>query len=238
MSLHLVLFAAVTLVSGQVPAEEDFAAADKGCAAKKRASCARLGKIIEKGDITLEELEHTLETLAAACDKKVPEACAVAGVAYDQGDNDEGRDVEQALSFFKKACALGDTASCASAKLLTRDASKSVQEQRRAEEARKALPALTRECLEPRAPSCIKLGGFLEEKTLTGEDAAHALETLNTACDKQVPHACAGAARAYNLRGERETALRLYTRACDLGVAASCFDARLVRKMSEVFEKK
>ncbi|HYO68863.1 MAG TPA: tetratricopeptide repeat protein [Archangium sp.] len=233
MSLHLALFAAVALVSGQVPAEEDFVAADKGCAGKKRASCARLGKLIEKGDITVEEVEHALETLAAACDKKVAEACAVAAVSYDQGDNSEGRDAEQALSFFKKACALGDAASCASAKLLTRDSSKSVQAQRRAEEARKALPALTRECLDLRAPSCLKLGGFLEDKALTGEDAARALETLNTACDKQLPHACAGAARAYNLRGDRETALRLYTRACDLGVAASCFEVRLIRLMRE-----
>ena len=55
--------------------------------------------------------------------------------------------------------------------------------------------------------------------------------TLNTACDKQFPHACAGAARAYNLRGERETALMLYTRACDLGDGSSCFNARLIREL-------
>ncbi|WP_375770767.1 sel1 repeat family protein [Archangium gephyra] len=236
MSLHLALFV-VTLTVGQVQSEEDFAAADKGCAGKKRTSCARLGKIIEKGDITLEELEHALETLTAACGQKIAEACAVAAVAYDQGDSVEGRDAEKALSFFKKACALSDSASCASAKLLARDPSKSVQAQRQAEEARKALPAVTRECLELRAPSCIRLGGFLEEKALTGEDAARALETLNTACDKQLPHACAGAARAYNLRGDREKALMLYTRACDLGVSASCLEAKFMRKMDEILVK-
>lgn len=236
MSLHLTLFV-VALTVGQVPAEEDFAAADKGCAARKRASCARLGKIFDKGDITLEELDHALETLTAACGQKVAEACAVAAVSYDRGDRYEGRDAEKALSFFKKACALGDSASCSSAKLLARDSSKSVQAQRQAEEARKALPAVTHECLELRAPSCIKLGAFLEEKALTGEDAARALETLNAACDKQLPHACAGAARAYNLRGDREKALVLYTRACDLGVSASCSEAMFMRKMNEILVK-
>jgi TPR repeat protein len=100
--------------SPEIPGDDQRAAAlfRKACDAKLQVACFNLAYMhLEGADGTAQDPAKAVALFRKSCGDEVPAACRHLGIAFQEGKG-VATDVEQAASYFRKACDLGDIQGC------------------------------------------------------------------------------------------------------------------------------
>ncbi len=93
------------------PDQSKVAELEKKCSPKNQQACFDLAAELDNGLLDVPELKRVMTLADDACTGGVARACRSLGERYRDGLQ-VNRNVNDALSYFKKACALGDQAAC------------------------------------------------------------------------------------------------------------------------------
>jgi TPR repeat protein len=133
----------------------------------------------------------------------------------------EGNRPAKALTFFDKACALGDPGGCYEAgKLLSDAKGKQVDYPR-------AFVVLYRSCRQGYGRACTVVGALHREGTGTAKDATRAAIAYRNGCERKDPDACV---RLGGLLVKPVDAASAFRQACQLGRYDGCVQLELLSK--------
>jgi TPR repeat protein/uncharacterized caspase-like protein len=86
---------------------------ETACGLGNVGGCGQLGNLLLWNDQTARDPKRGLELLSRACDEgRSKSGCALVGRAYSEPAPGVSKDVKTAATWYAKACALGDAASC------------------------------------------------------------------------------------------------------------------------------
>jgi TPR repeat protein len=187
-----------------------------GCAGYSAGGCLGLASIYVKRH----DSKHAIGVLRRAClDQHLPEACALGGIWYANGENVEA-DPKQAAELYAAGCALDAKDSCNLGGQLADEQKDYVA----------ARPLLTRACELGELGACNYLGQELEEGLGGDPDTTGALAAYKKACDTP-PEGDKHAAQAYGCAhegllarklGDESRAQPLLRKACDWQSPSAC----------------
>jgi TPR repeat protein len=184
------------------------------CAADNAPSCAILGRMLEKGEGTVEDMKGAGVAYGKACDKGISEGCT--GLAYVWSKSDDASLKAKSTETFKKGCAKGDGRACSGLG----------QQARIRKDYDEALVQFEKGCKKGYARACFYAANILNRQN---KDEGKATSLFKKACAGSDDRGCLAVGNYLQAEGEKSDAAKLIASAvkhltadCDQKKAESC----------------
>lgn len=200
------------------------AAAMQLCSEGHTYACIRLAdRVIRDAEEAGGRTRGDLTPLVLACDQGFSPMCNELGYALEADPEADEEGVAEALSYYRRACDLGDGDGCWNAAWVLEETARAGV--RTPEE----VEYFARGCRLGDGPSCDEVGRSYVLGMGVAEDEVVALAWYETACDLGSGAGCANAGRMLQAVAETDEAfydaLDAFDRACLQGYDVSCSDA-------------